>query len=302
VTRASLVCGALLAAAPQALTHSELLGELDAMLAYLRATGCEATFDLDKGADDLLQAGLSPLLDSGVVHCFDAGIEPVYNVTEERALDAAYYRNNAIHCLYLGALADLALARLYLDGVGPDSLAELEAEVLRLRKLFQWEFFFPERDEFLARLYADLDIRQPGWRALVESGKDGLHELFRTLTPLLGHSALESYLESYRIVAEQLRESGQAESFDQKAFIGDCLNIGRQLLLQRQVVSAESIAKAMFDTGLKVAKSRGLLDISLSAAELERRRGQHAEEMRAINRRVRALRSLASARRAGVIS
>ena len=45
-------------------------------------------------------------------------------------------------------------------------------------------------------------------------------------------------------------ESGEAESFDQKAFIGDCLNIGRQLLLQRQVVSAESIAKAMFDTGL----------------------------------------------------
>jgi len=96
--------------------------------------------------------------------------------------------------------------------------------------------------------------------------------------------------------------SGSAEDFDKNAFIDDCLNIGRQLHLQRQVVSPESIAKAMFETGLKVAKSRGLLDISLSAAELARQRQAHAEEMRAINRRVRALRSLASARRAGIVS
>ena len=57
----------------------------------------------------------------------------------------------------------------------------------------------------------------------------------------------------------------------------------------------------MFDTGLKVAKSSGLLDISVSSAELATRRQAHADQMRAINRRVRALRSLASARRAGVL-
>jgi glycerol-3-phosphate O-acyltransferase len=73
------------------------------------------------------------------------------------------------------------------------------------------------------------------------------------------------------------------------------------LYLQRQVVSPESIAKAMFDTGLKVAKSQGLLDISVSPAELQSRRQQHADEMRAISRQVRALRSLASARRAGIL-
>ncbi len=67
-------------------------------------------------------------------------------------------------------------------------------------------------------------------------------------------------------------------------------------------MSRESIAKAMFETGLKVAKSRGLLDISLSRTELASRREQHAEDLRRLNRRVRALRSLASARRAGVIT
>ena len=302
VTRASLVCGTLLAASPQALTQTELRSELDILLDYLRATDCKATFPLEQSAEELLQASLPELLDSGVVHCFEAGIEPVYNVVEDKALDAAYYRNNAIHFLFTGGIADLALAKLYIDGCGDEPLQDLEEEVLQLRKLFQWEFFFPEKEEFLEGLYRDLDIRHSEWRELTAKGKDGLHQLFRELSPLLGHGALEPYLESYRIVAEQLLEHGSAEGFDQKAFINDCLNIGRQLHLQRQVVSAESIAKFMFNTGLKVAKSRGLLDISVSGAELGKRREEHAEDMRAINRRVRALRSLASARRSGILS
>ena len=302
VTRASLVCGTLLAAAPQALTHTELRSDLDTLLAYLHATGCSATFGLEQSAEELLQDSLPELLDSGVVHCFEAGIEPVYNVVENKALDAAYYRNNAIHFLFTGAIADLALAKLYIEDCGGELLQELEEEVLQLRKLFQWEFFFPEKDEFLEGLYRDLDIRHSDWRELTAKGKEGLHQLFRELTPLLGHGVLEPYLESYRIVAEQLSRQAGAEDVDQKAFIDDCLNIGRQLHLQRQVVSAESIAKFMFNTGLKVAKSRGLLDISVSGAQLGKRRQAHADDMRAINRRVRALRSLASARRSGILN
>jgi len=301
VTKASLICGTLLGASPQALTHTELCQELDTLLGYLRATHCSATFPLEFSAHELLQASLPQLLGSGVVHCFEAGIEPVYNIVEDKALDAAYYRNNAIHVLFTGAMADLALAKLYLDGTGADPLQDLEREVLQLRKLFQWEFFFPEKEQFLQGLCRDLDSRHPDWRELTRRGKDGLHQLLLELSPLLGHGALEPYLEAYRIVSEQLLRSGSAEDFDQKAFINDCLNIGQQLYLQRQVASPESIAKAMFDTGLKVAKSSGLLDISVSSAELAEKRQAHADEMRAINRRVRALRSLASARRAGVL-
>jgi glycerol-3-phosphate O-acyltransferase len=302
VTKASLICMTLLASAPQALTRTELLQELNVLLAYLRATDCTATFPLELSAEELLQTGMPQLQGSGVVHCFEAGIEPVYRIVEDKALDAAYYRNNAIHFLFTGAMADLALAKLYLDGTGPDPLQEIEEEILQLRKLFQWEFFFPEKEQFLAGLYRDLDIRHANWRDLVMQGREGLRTLFMEIDPLLGHGALEPYLDAYRIVSEQLLANGAAESFDQKGFIRDCINTGRQLLLQRQVVSAESIAKAMFDTGLKVAKSRGLLDINASAAELTAQRQTFADDMRAVTRRVRALRSLASARRSGILS
>ncbi|MFK8049481.1 MAG: 1-acyl-sn-glycerol-3-phosphate acyltransferase [Halioglobus sp.] len=301
VTMASLICGTLLAASPQALTHSELCQELDTLLEYLSATQCTTTFSWDLSAEELLKAGLPQLINSSVVHCFEAGLEPVYNIVEDKALDAAYYRNNAIHCLFTGAIADIALAKLYLEGMGDNPLEELEQEILQLRKLFQWEFFFPEKDQFLTGLYQDLDIRHPSWRENLLQGKSGLHQLFLKISPLLGHGALEPYLQAYRIVSEQLLSSGQVEKFDREAFISDCVNIGKQLYLQRQVVSRESIAKAMFETGLKVAKSRGLLDISVSPSELTVRRQEHADEMRAINRQVRALRSLASARRAKIL-
>jgi glycerol-3-phosphate O-acyltransferase len=302
ITQASLVCMSLLAAHPQALTRSELIESLDELLGYLSQAGAEATFPLSIGGEELLVSAAPSLQASGTVNVFEAGIEPVYSVNEDKALDAAYYRNNAIHFLFTGAIADVALARIYLDGAGAEPLQELEEEILSLRKLLQWDFFFPDKEEFLAGVYRDLDIRCADWREHVTAGRQGLRELFTQMSPVLGHGALEPYLEAYRIVAEQLLQSGNGEQFDQKLFIRDCLNTGRQLHLQRQVVSRESIAKAMFETGLKVAKSRGLLDISLAPKELASRRLQHAEEMRTINRRVRALRSLASARRAGVIA
>ncbi|MEP0200844.1 MAG: 1-acyl-sn-glycerol-3-phosphate acyltransferase [Halioglobus sp.] len=301
VTKASLICGILSGAAPQALTHTELHDDLDVLLSYLRHRQCTATFALDMTAEELLQNSLPQLLGSAVVHCFDAGIEPVYNIVQDKALDAAYYRNNAIHVLFAGALMDLALAKLYLEGSGDNPLEHLEQEILLLRKLFQWEFFFPEKDAFLLDVYSDLDIRQPGWREHVSQGKTGLHKLFLDLSPILGHLALEPYLEAYRIVSEQLLNSGVVEDFNQQKFIADCLNIGKQLLLQRQVVSPESIAKTLFETGLKVAKSKGLLDVSLGEVALAEKRQAHADEMRAINRRARTLRSLASARRVGVL-
>lgn len=301
-TMASLICTSLLAAAPQALTHRQLAEQLDSLLGYFRASGGQATFPLELSGEALLQNGVPPLLGSAVVNCFEDGIEPVYSINEDRALDAAYYRNNAIHFLFTGAIADVGLARLYLEGEGENPLQELEQEILQLRKLLQWEFFFPEKQEFLDTVYRDLDIRCADWRELIAQRKEGLRKLFLAIDPLLGHGSLEPYLEAYRIVAEQLLLSSHGEAFDQKAFLRDCLNIGRQLYLQRQVVSRESIAKTMFDTGLKVAKSRGLLDISENAAELATRRHAHAEEMRALNRRVRALRSLASARRSGILS
>ncbi len=109
----------------------------------------------------------------------------------------------------------------------------------------------------------------------------------------MGHSVLEPYLDSYRVVAEQLANTPAGTAFDKNAFVRACLNTGQQLYLQRQLVSSESIAKAMFENGIKVAKDYSLLEKDQDEKVVAQRIA-FANDMRTWGRRVRALRSLAS--------
>ncbi|MGI9288752.1 MAG: 1-acyl-sn-glycerol-3-phosphate acyltransferase, partial [Pseudomonadales bacterium] len=204
VTKASLICMVLLGAAPQALTETEMTEELDTLLGYMRSRNFLAIFPLDWSGKELLAHGLPALQNNGVISCFSGGIAPVYSVAENRMLEAAYYRNNAIHFLFIGAIADLALARLYIEENSEYSISGFDEAMLDLRKLLQWEFFFPEKSVFLQLAHDDLSLRHPEWHAQLANGKSGLREVFLGLSPILGHSVLEPYLDAYRVVAEQL--------------------------------------------------------------------------------------------------
>ena len=246
---------------------------------------------------------MGPLLDSGLLQRFSEGLEPVYRVTDGRELDAAYYRNNAIHRFHLAAIADVALARVYLTDPEADPLATFDHQLLELRKLLQWEFFFPPAASFREAVARDLDLRHPAWRDLVAGGKDGLRTLFLELRPVLGHACLEPYLAAYQVVAEQLAADSSAGSFDKQVFLRRCLNTGRQLLLQRRVVSGEAIGKLLFENGLKVAGARLLITAGdADSGNTHEARQQFAADMRLWARSARSLRSLASARRDGVLS
>lgn len=299
VTGASLICTLLLGAAPQALTRKELMAELQTLLGYLRHQDHPCTFSTNSDAGQLLEDSLPQLVASGLVRSFAGGIEAVYAVPDTRALDAAYYRNNAIHFMFMGAMSDLALAKLYLEAEGGNALAQFDEELLKLRKLLQWEFFFPEKETFVDLAKTDLQQRCPNWQQKLMAGRTGLREIFLTLDPILGHAILEPYLDSYRVVAEQLASMPADAKFDKPTFIRSCLKTGEQLFLQRQLVSNESIAKSMFETGIKVAADYGLLEGP--ADELEQNRQLFAGEMRQLGRRTRSLRSLASARRSGIL-
>ncbi|MFK7731791.1 MAG: 1-acyl-sn-glycerol-3-phosphate acyltransferase [Pseudomonadales bacterium] len=298
VTKASLICMVLLAAAPQALKKAQMIADLEKLLAYLRHYSAQAVFSLDISATDLIDTGVEPLIKNGVVQLFEGGLEPVFSIAQDHELDAAYYRNNAIHFFYISAIADIALARLYMEGVASEAEQALEDEVLRLKRLLQWEFFFPTTEVFLQQLYADLDYRSPAWRERMREGKQGLRALFLEIDPLLGHSALEPYLEAYHVVAEQLAAMPADVTFERKDFLSKCQATGKQLLLQRQIVSSESIAKAMFENGLKVASALELLETTEEAGD---KRRDFAHKLSDIMRWTRALRSLAAARRAGLL-
>ena len=110
---------------------------------------------------------------------------------------------------------------------------------------------------------------------------------------------MRPFLESYQVVSESLARRGPELPFDESRFLADCLRLGKQLLLQRHIHSAASVSKVLFQTALRLADNRRLLEPG--PADLAARRAAFAQEVREVLRRVHAIDAIAASRRAGFI-
>ena len=114
-----------------------------------------------------------------------------------------------------------------------------------------------------------------------------------------GIRILRPFLEGYRVVADSLVARGGDASVDESAFLARCLSLGKQYRLQGRISNAESVSKVLFETALRLARNRGLLDPDVP--NLAERRRAFAEEINAAIRRVDIIDALAASRRAGLI-
>ncbi|HEV3365327.1 MAG TPA: hypothetical protein VG795_14555, partial [Acidimicrobiia bacterium] len=233
-------------------------------------------------------------------------------------LVAAYSRNRIIHFFVTRAITELVLLHLVRRPVGhpgargtggvpstvaaeaaydSDLGARAWAEALRLRDLLKFEFFFAAKPEFAEELRAELAILDPDWERKVADPTaiaTGLAEL----PLLLGHRVLGSFLEAYVVVADRLAAHPPGP-VDEKAFLDECIGVGRQYRLQQRIHSTESISKELFKNALSLAAGRGLLAEPGSdpddAADLIRKRAVFASELGEVVERVDSLRRLAVA-------
>jgi glycerol-3-phosphate O-acyltransferase len=110
---------------------------------------------------------------------------------------------------------------------------------------------------------------------------------------------LRPFLEAYRIVAEHLERCDASAQFDRSRFLSECRGVGRQYHLQRRIRSADSISQVLFQSALRLAGNRDLLEVG--QPDLQARRVAFADEIRSALRRVDVVDALAASRRAGVI-
>lgn len=130
-------------------------------------------------------------------------------------------------------------------------------------------------------------------------GADAIRAVVRRFRPFNAHRVLRPFLHAYLVVGDMLEREDPNATFDQNAFIGRALGLGQQYLLQRRIGNAESVSKVLFETALRLARNRGLLD--LTTPDLAGRRRAFAEEIRGVVRRADAIEVLAQSRVAGLI-
>jgi len=304
ITPTSLVTLALLGVLDRALTVEETMAALRNLVDYVRRNRLPTTGELDLETADGVRRTLDALTESGVVTCFDEGPEPVYAIGPEQHLTAAYYRNTIIHFFLNLAIAELAM--LHAAGKAGADRPAIEAcasafwdEAMRLRDLLKFEFFFADKDEFRTEMRREMEGQDSHWELQLAEGPAAAEALVRRMQPYVAHRILRPFLEAYRVVADELLLHPADTAVDEKAFLTKCLALAKQYKLQRKIRSAESISKVLFETALKLAANRKLLDPSLP--DLVARRQAFAQEIETVIRRIDGIGALAATRFAGLL-
>ncbi|MBT8087936.1 MAG: 1-acyl-sn-glycerol-3-phosphate acyltransferase, partial [Gammaproteobacteria bacterium] len=257
ITATAVITLILLAAGTRALSLREIQFLARSGMSLIRRRQLEVVGQTDFKEPDSVKAVLAQLNATGIVSYFDEGRERLYGITEDQHLNAAYYRNTAIHYFVLDALAEIALLRAAVAPADDRETAVFNAAG-SLREVFLFEFFFPRRDDYDDAIRAVLQDRFENWREALADGAEGVRSMLKKGQPLLAHAALRSFADAYRVVARALVELGDKEVADRGAFIADCLKLGRHMRLQGQLFSQESVSKSLYDSAVKLAAHRNL--------------------------------------------
>jgi glycerol-3-phosphate O-acyltransferase len=295
VTPTAVVSLALLGA-DRSLSIAEVLATVQPLASYITAGNWTVAGAADLTNRSTIRWTLHQLVASGVVSVYDAGTEAVWGIGEDQHLVAAFYRNTAIHILVDRAIAETALlAASNIPVGGADSLATVLDEALRLRELLKFEFLFSARADFERDLADELRLIGTDVADTAEiCGPADARRRLESADVLLAHLVLRPFLDAYHIVADRLA-AYEDEPFEEKAFLTECLQVGRQWELQRRIANAESRSMELFKTALRLAEHRGLFDGD-DRGDLAQQRQQFADEIATATSRVNEIAELARAR------
>ena len=300
VTPTAVVSLSLLGA-DRSLSITEVLGTLRPLASYIAARNWAVAGAADLTNRSTIRWTLHQLVASGVVTVYDAGTEPVWGIGAHQHLVAAFYRNTAIHILVDRAIAETALLAATENCVDGSVLpATVRDEALSLRELLKFEFLFSARAQFEKDLADEVRLIGPVEDTTKAASAADVRRLLERADLLLAHLVLRPFLDAYHIVADRLAAL-EDESFDEDAFLAECLDVGKQWELQRRIANAESRSMELFKTALRLARHRELVD-GFEDPDIAERRRQFADEIATAIRRVNTIAELARTRPGPAVS
>jgi glycerol-3-phosphate O-acyltransferase len=169
-----------------------------------------------------------------------------------------------------------------------DPVGAFWAEIAWLRDLLKFEFYFRERDEHRRQVHEEMDRHDPSWEQRLQAGPVEADALLLTMRPLVSHVIVRPFVEAYRLVADVLAARDAPDDDDE--VIRRALGLGRQYVAQRRLRSSESVSALLFQTGLQLARNRGLFE---PGEDLAKRRTSFLLELRDLLRRLDRIEDIA---------
>ena len=271
VTPTALVSVALLAARGAARPVGQIAEDTGRLLEFVHARGIPLTESFDPRDTGRVSAVLEWLAENGNVSSHEALDRKVFWLDDEQMIRISYYRNIVVHFFVNRALAEMAIGSVTQERMSPE---QVNSALLGFRDLLKFEFFFPEKDQFLADVDRDITIDVPGWESVLDATGHG--EVLAKLGAPVAYWAVLPFLDAYQVVGDEL-ESLKG-SFEEKAFLKACLDRARMYRIEERLISGESASQVLFRSALALAHNRGLVDV---APDVSSRRADFAAEVRA---------------------
>ncbi|ULE31843.1 glycerol-3-phosphate 1-O-acyltransferase [Mycobacterium sp. IDR2000157661] len=277
VNATALVSALLLTTRGVALTLAQIHHTLQDSLDYLERKQTPMTNSaLRLRTPDGVRAALDALSNRHPVTCVEGGRQPVWRIAPEDEHEAAFYRNTLIDAFLETSLVELALA--HAGCAEPDRLDAFWSQVMRLRDLLKFDFYFADSAAFREHVAEEMSWHD-GWEQDVSAGGERVDALLRTKQPLLAGAMLRPFFEAYEIVADVLRDA--PAEIDEKELTRRALGLGNQYAAQGRVRSTEAVSALLFATARQVVADQGLLG---PGPDLVERRTAFRDELRAVLR------------------
>jgi glycerol-3-phosphate O-acyltransferase len=283
LTLTSLMCLCLLGTAPRAMTEDELRAVINFLVGWARERNIRMSEDLTDQNLEGVQRVIETLVNNGLLVRYDKGSTLVYAIEPDQHPIASYYRNTIIHHFLDKAIIELSILKA--REVSDRSAAEIFwEETDRLRDLFKFEFFYPEKQQYRENLKAELQRADPEWKAKLDEGGVKLISLTNRFQPLIGHAVFLPFVEAYTVVLEILSRLEVGNVIDKKSCVETALKEGRQAYLLRRITSEASIGKILFENGFRMAAGLGLTGETSQETIAERK--ALLRKFRALSRRM----------------
>jgi len=271
ITPTAVISIGLLAARGGARTADQLAEASSQMMDFITVRRLPLTEEVDFAESKAATAILDSLAEHSNVSSHEAVGRRVYWLDDTQMIRLSYYRNVIVHFFLERAIAEMALTSLIDDDERSPDLAR--RRMLDLRDLLKFEFFFPDKDGFLANVSTDIALDVPDWESTLTA--TGALGVIAKMGDPVAYWAVLPFLDAYQVVGDELESLRGA--FDQKQFLKACLARARMYRIEERLISGESASQVLFKSALLLAKNRDLIE---NGPEVGRRRSDFAAEVR----------------------
>jgi len=240
-----------------ALTKKEIEFKVKKLMEYVGKKQADSLIDRGNPIAVSVQKALNLLQGAHIVQKSRAGQKAQYSIISSEYLVATYYANMAAGHFYHSAFVEMALVKIK-DDTSSERIVHFWEEIMRLRNLFKFEFFYTNKAKFSAEIEEELQRFDKNWREILADPKRDVAEILKKQDLFISRALLLSYIEADKVVCHTLNNWDEDYPFTEDDFLQLCMFKGKELHWQSKITRLGSVAKPFLQNAYRFAENAGL--------------------------------------------